>query len=206
MSTGQVRLTKTQKVILDKIGEEPKSIQQVADSVGIGYHAARKHVIYLAERRFIEESGILRNRAKVYMLVNQELDDTRAYSNSIPTLYNHIDNLNFKALALLPLVGREQELASVQANMRVPGNVAQLLYIAMLCNKGMDQTEELYALRKEMQRDYVLLNSAMQYVNQILQNPEWWDQKYLKNMPLDKDYHFPDIREAYRAIKGDTIL
>lgn len=199
-------LTKTQQAILTKLKASALTIQEIADAIGFGYHAARNNVLVLQKARLIEESGILRNRSKVFMLVNTDIANTDTHANAVPTLYDHSSNIHIKALVIIGLVGREQEMASVQANLRLPGNIAQLLYIAMMCNKGLDQTEELYQLRQQMQRDYVLLNNAMQFIKQILDNPEWWDQKYLKNMPLDKDYHFPDVREAYRSIKGDSIL
>lgn len=197
------RKSKVQEEILSKLSA-PKTLQEIADALGMGYHGTRRYVTDMLNQGLIEESGILRNRAKVY--VKKGVNPENAHENSIPRLHNYVDGNDYKAISIATLVGYEDDMAATKVVKATPGIVAQLMYIAMLCNKGLIQTEELRELRNELQRNYVVLNNTMQIIKQLLEIPDFWDQQRLKFMPLDKDFDIRLVRTAYEQVKGETIL
>jgi predicted transcriptional regulator len=180
-----------EKQVIEALQTEEKTTERSANDLGWNYYTVRTILDDLLERGIVKVTG--RNgRARVfgYNTGATELNDT------IPRFIDVVNRTNYKFIYAIEGVGREDGLRSVEAAKRIPAHVTNLMYAANLASHGQDVNFRLDNIREALQRDMLYLKNAMSMLEQILDEPRFWEPEYLAKMADDPDYNFMAVSKA----------
>jgi hypothetical protein len=93
-------------------------------------------------------------------------------------------------------VGKEDELAATKAVKRIPTHITNIFHCANFAAHGQDIRFRLDKLREAMQRDMLLIKNAESMLEQMLDDPHFWDVEFLAKMVDDPDYNFMVVSKA----------
>lgn len=190
MSKSLSRVDQEQK-ILDLLHEDSYSITRISEITGYNYYTVRN----IISDMFVAGNVKLVGTKDKHKLYTYNVD-SKSYEDRIPRFTDILTKQSSKVIFILSAVGHEQELKSTQAAMNLPKFVVKLMIAANVASHGMNINTRLETIREDMQQSYLYLKNMCHLYEQILQEPRFWEPRYLKTMADDPDFIYPDIQKA----------
>jgi DNA-binding transcriptional ArsR family regulator len=185
-------ILKIQQKIYDFLAQ-PQTLYDISKGLDVSYHTIRRHLMRLEYMGLVEDTGLLRNKSKVYIRVGEKVP-------TIPAFHNIATNQYMDAQTFLQIVGHPEQTTTHDAINNLINSLAELFYYANLARNGLDVTPELHQLRKGLQKDYIQVQSFHNILRQLLENPTWWDPSKLKTICEDDNYDPTLVNTAYNKV------
>lgn len=171
------------RAIIEALKEYPRSINTLADDLGINYYTVR---------RIVNDDLLVNKEVKIIDTVDRhaiyEYCGVETEGDYIPRVVDIANKGSMKVLGILPAVGNEDSMKTVKSMRNLPRHVTDLMYYASLANDGSPVGQELSDLRTRIQRDYVSAENGANFYKQILQEARFWDVKTLAKMAEDREW------------------